>query len=57
MAEGFARHYAKDLRLSVEIASAGTRPEGYVHPLAITVMTEKGIDISTQRSKAISPKE
>lgn len=57
MAEGFARHYAKKLAIQVEVASAGTRPEGYIHPSAITVMNEKGIDISGQRSKGIKPGE
>lgn len=57
MAEGFARHYAQKLNLKIEIASAGSRPAGYVHPDAIAVMREKGIDISHQRSKGISPKE
>ncbi len=31
--------------------SAGTEPSGYVHPLAIRVMAELGIDISDGRSK------
>ncbi|GAG06389.1 unnamed protein product, partial [marine sediment metagenome] len=34
--------------------SAGTAPAGYVHPMAIQVMAELGIDISTHRSKAVS---
>ena len=50
MAEGFARKYLKNW----EVFSAGSRPEGYVHPMAIEVMREKGIDISNQRSKGIS---
>jgi arsenate reductase len=33
------------------IASAGSKPAGYVHPLAITVMAEIGIDISSHTSK------
>ncbi len=32
-------------------ASAGSKPAGYVHPLAITVMAEIGIDISQHHSK------
>jgi arsenate reductase (thioredoxin) len=47
MAEGILRSLAFDL---VEAASAGTRPSR-VHPLAIQVMAERGIDISRQRSK------
>lgn len=34
--------------------SAGTKPSGYVHPLAIEVMDELDIDIRTQRSKPVS---
>lgn len=49
MAEGFARSVApQDLR----IYSAGTEPKK-VHPLAIQVMREAGIDISNQRSKGL----
>lgn len=33
------------------VASAGSRPAGYVHPLAIKVLAEIGIDISHHRSK------
>ncbi len=50
MAEGFARKYLKDW----EVFSAGSKPAGYVHPLAIEVMREKGIDISGQRSKGLN---
>ena len=48
MAEGFLRAAAGDL---VNVASAGSQPTGYVHPLAIKVMAEAGIDISSHRSK------
>ena len=37
----------------VEAFSAGVRPAGFVHPLAIRVMAEAEIDISSARSKAI----
>jgi len=33
------------------VASAGSKPAGYVHPLAIQVMAEIGIDISSHTSK------
>lgn len=33
------------------IESAGSNPAGYVHPLAIRVMAEIGIDIGNHRSK------
>lgn len=50
MAEGWVRHVLGD---RVEVASAGTRPAGYVHPLAIRVMAEAGVSISQQRSKSV----
>lgn len=53
IAEGFARHYAKALGKDVEVYSAGSRPAGYVHRLAVEVMREVGIDISNQRSKSL----
>ncbi len=49
MAEGFARRYLR----GAEVFSAGSKPEGFVHPLAVQVMEEVGIDISHQRSKGI----
>jgi len=49
MAEGFARHLAPN---GFNIYSAGTLPKE-IHPLAVRVMKEAGIDISGQRSKAI----
>ena len=36
---------------SFRAVSAGTAPSGYVHPKAIAVMAEIGIDISAGRSK------
>src|SRR3981081_4669003 len=48
MAEGFLRKYAGD-RFSVE--SAGTKATT-IHPLAVRVMGEVGIDISGQRIKS-----
>jgi len=52
MAEGLARELGKDI---IEPYSAGLTPAG-VNPLAIAVMKEIGIDISTQTSKAIDEK-
>ncbi|MBT9253087.1 MAG: arsenate reductase ArsC [Brockia lithotrophica] len=49
MAEGWLRHLAGD---RVVVASAGFEPS-FVHPLAIRVMAEVGIDISGHTSKAI----
>lgn len=48
MAEGILRHLAGDL---FEVSSAGSKPAGYVHPLAIEVLGELGIDISSHTSK------
>lgn len=49
MAEGFARHLGGD---GWEVHSFGLEPKG-VHPLAIEVMREVGVDISGQSSKGI----
>lgn len=51
LAEGLLRAVAGDL---FEVVSAGSKPAGYVHPLAIEVMREIGIDISGHRSKHMS---
>jgi arsenate reductase len=48
MAEGFARYSAGDL---FDVFSAGSKPAGYVHPEAVKVMAEVGIDIANQSSK------
>ncbi|MSP41661.1 MAG: PAS domain S-box protein [Deltaproteobacteria bacterium] len=50
MAEGFARQAANG---RYKIFSAGTEPKG-VHPLAVRVMQEVGIDISAQSSKGLN---
>jgi protein-tyrosine-phosphatase len=55
MAEGFFNHYAQERKLSLRAESAGIKPAGYVHPNAIAVMAEVGIDISNHRSKGITP--
>ena len=49
MAEGFMRAYGRD-RFAVE--SAGTKATE-LHPLAVRVMREAGIDIGMQRSKSV----
>lgn len=48
LAEGLLRSVAGDI---LEVASAGSKPAGYVHPLGIKAMAEIGIDISTHTSK------
>lgn len=51
MAEGFLRHWGHGLFTA---HSAGTNPASQIHPLAVEVMQEKGIDISAQHPKAVS---
>ena len=51
LAEGILRAVFGD---QLPVASAGSKPAGYVHPLAIRVMKEIGIDISEHRSKHLS---
>ena len=48
LAEGILRAAAGEF---LNVQSAGSKPAGYVPPLAIQVMKEIGIDISTQQSK------
>lgn len=48
LAEGILRANLGDL---VEVASAGSKPAGYVHPMAIDAMAEIHIDIRAHRSK------
>jgi arsenate reductase len=48
MAEGILRAAAKR---KFRVASAGSKPAGYVHPLAIKALCEIGIDISAHTSK------
>ena len=52
MAEGFAKKYLGE---TYEILSAGIEPLG-IHPFAIKVMKEKGIDISDQTSDVVTTK-
>ncbi|HEY4417725.1 MAG TPA: arsenate reductase ArsC [Verrucomicrobiae bacterium] len=51
LAEGFLRAAAGDI---LDVQSAGSKPAGYVHPIAIKVMQEAGIDISQHRSKHLN---
>ncbi len=51
LAEGILRQAAGG---TIQVASAGSKPAGYVHPLAIKVMAEIGIDISSHQSKHVS---
>jgi len=49
LAEGILRETAGDF---LNVVSAGSKPAGYVHPLALVAMKEIGIDISSHRSKS-----
>jgi arsenate reductase (thioredoxin) len=50
MAEGLVNYF---LGGRWEAFSAGTKPAGYVHSLAVQAMDELEIDISSQRSKSV----
>lgn len=50
MAEGYIKHFRPDF----EVYSAGTAPAPEVHPLAIKVMQEDGIDISGGEPKLVN---
>lgn len=51
LAEGILRRALGD---DFIVASAGSKPAGYVHPLAIRVMAEIGLDISSHHSKHLN---
>jgi arsenate reductase len=51
LAEGLLRRALGD---DFTVASAGSNPAGYVHPLAIKAMAEIGIDIVAHRSKHLN---
>jgi arsenate reductase len=50
MAEGLVNRFMSD---QWQAYSAGTAPTGYVHPLAVEVMSELEIDIAAYRSKSV----
>jgi arsenate reductase len=50
MAEGWLRKLGGD---DFNVFSAGSKPAGYVHPLAIDAMREVGVDISKHHSKSL----
>ncbi len=51
LAEGFLHEAAGDI---LDVQSAGSQPAGFVHPLAIQVMQEVGIDLSQHHSKHLN---
>lgn len=50
LAEGILRAAAGDI---LNVASAGTKPAGFVHPLAVKVLAEIQIDATAHRSKSL----
>jgi len=50
MAEGWARHLKGDI---IDACSAGVEKHG-INPLAVKVMAEAGVDISSQKSKVVT---
>jgi arsenate reductase (thioredoxin) len=50
MAEGYVKHFRPDFK----VFSAGTAPAPEVHPLAVEVMKEDGIDISQGEPKLVN---
>ena len=51
LAEGILRAVAGDF---LEVQSAGSKPAGHVHPLAVAVMREIGVDLSAHTSKSMN---
>jgi len=51
LAEAILRRALGDF---AEVGSAGSKPAGYVHPMAIEVLKEIGLDASAHRSKHLS---
>jgi arsenate reductase len=51
IAEGILRQSAG---VWLNVQSAGSKPSGLVHPLAVRVMAEIGVDISAHRSKSMN---
>ena len=51
LAEGILRAVAGDI---LDVQSAGSKPAGYVHPLAIAAMKEIDIDIAAHCSKSMT---
>ncbi len=48
-----AQGLLQNLDATLEVHSAGTKPAAEVHPLAVKVMFEEGIDISNHKPKHI----
>lgn len=50
MAEAVATHFSQG---TWEVWSAGSRPSGSVHPIAVQLMKEVGLNVSQQHSKGV----
>lgn len=50
MAEALAREFHGE---TIEPVSAGSRPAGFVHPLAVRAMKDLGVDMDAARSKGV----
>jgi len=50
MAEGFLKSFDKN----IDVYSAGTKPTSEVHPKAIEVMAELGIDLSQNKPQSVN---
>ena len=51
IAQGLLRAAAGDI---LEVHSAGSKPTGFVHPLAVLAMKEIGIDLTSHRSRHLN---
>ena len=52
MGEGFLRKACLEGRIA-NVISGGSNPNGTIHPLAIKVMAEAGVDLSRHHSKSM----
>ncbi len=50
MAEAYLQKVVGD---NIRVESAGSKPSGYVHPLAVKAVEEVGLDLSKGRSKSL----
>lgn len=51
MAAGFLQHFAAD---TIDVYSAGSQPAEHLNPVAVEVMAEEGIDITTFHPKLLT---
>ncbi|MBK7820990.1 MAG: arsenate reductase ArsC [Tessaracoccus sp.] len=51
IAAGYLRHYAGD---DIEVRSAGSIPAEQINPVAVEVMSEVGIDITSEQPKVLT---